>query len=476
MKKILILETYPFSPHLETSGEIALTFKEKYKYEVYFGWLGQNLEWAEWHLSKIKNFFYSYERRIRNFTKILEKKKINNLKIRNYRLPELEIDNWSKGFKGDIYDLKKYLFRNQPLGVGAASSLISYLQESKPCLIKHKKLVTKLLADSAKIFLITQKIIKFIKPDLVITFNGRFASSRAISAAAKNSKVKIKYHERGSSFEKYEIFDNTLHLADYRKKIINNHWKKGCKKKYLIAKSFYEENKSGKRKNALGLSFIKNDKFPEIKNNKNQLIYTYFASTSYEWDAIFGYKEGNWKNEYEAIKNLILEIKKLRVDIKLTVRLHPFNKSLKNYKDINDIKKLCKKNNILLFDELSKINSYELIKKSHAVITYGSTIGAEAIYMNKPSITMRESFYSNSKNIYYALNTKQLRDVILNSNLKKKDNKSVLPFAYYMMTFGKNFKYYDAINYKNGFFCGKDLSVLRPPFKLIFKFKNFLKN
>ena len=76
MKKILILETYPFSPHLETSGEIALTFKEKYKYEVYFGWLGQNLEWAEWHLSKIKNFFYSYERRIRNFTKILEKKEI----------------------------------------------------------------------------------------------------------------------------------------------------------------------------------------------------------------------------------------------------------------------------------------------------------------------------------------------------------------------------------------------------------------
>ena len=476
MKKILILETYPFSPHLETSGEIAITFKEKYKCEVYFGWLGQNLEWAEWHLSKIKFFFYSYERRIKVFTEILEKKKINNIKIKNYRLPESEIDKWSKNFNGDVYDLKKYLFRKHQLGIGAASSLISYLQESSPCLIKHKNLAIKLLTDSAKIFLIAQKIIKFIKPDLVITFNGRFATSRAISEAAKTCKVKIKYHERGSSFKKYEIFDDNLHSSNYRKKNIDNYWKRGCKKKYLIAKSFYEKSKSGKRKNYLGLSFSNNNKFPKIKNNQKQFIYTYFASTSYEWDAILGYKKGNWKNEYDAIKNLILEIKKLRVDIKLIVRLHPFNKLLKNYKDLNNIKDLCKKNNILLFDELSKINSYKLIKKSNAIITYGSTIGAEAIYMNKPTITMRESFYSNSKNVYYALNLNQLRKVILKYNLKKKDDKSVLPFAYYMMTFGKNFNHYNAINYKKGLFCGNNLSILRTFFKSISEFINFLKN
>ena len=50
MKKILLIELYPFKPHLETSCEIALNEKEKGN-EVYFLWLGDLLKWYEVRLN-----------------------------------------------------------------------------------------------------------------------------------------------------------------------------------------------------------------------------------------------------------------------------------------------------------------------------------------------------------------------------------------------------------------------------------------
>ena len=66
----------------------------------------------------------------------------------------------------------------------------------------------------------------------------------------------------------------------------------------------------------------------------------------------------------------------------MIIKLHPYNKLLRNYNDINKIKELLRNNNIV-YDEFSKINSYKLIKKSDVVISYGSTIGAEAVYLGE---------------------------------------------------------------------------------------------
>ena len=393
MKKTLILETYPFQPHLEIAGEIALTEKKKYKNDVYFSWLGENLNWAEWHLPIYKKIFYSYDHRIKKFLSILEQNNINIIESHNIIVSNQKILKWAKSFKGDIYDLKNFKFRSSNIGLGVASSVISYVQESNPDLNQYRKLIINSLMDSARIYIITQNLIKKIKPKKIITFNGRFATANAISMAARKLNVEINYHERGSQYDKYEVYNDTLHSSSFAKKLIKIHWKKNNKDKYKIAKKFYLHNRSGKRQNMLGLKFKKYPNAPDIENKTNSKIYTYFASTSYEWDAIFGFKKGNWKNEFEAIKKLALIIKRIRKDIKLIIRLHPYNKLLKNNNDINKIKKLARENNILIYDEFSKVNSYKLIQVSDVVISYGSTIGAEAVYMNKPSIILRDCAY-----------------------------------------------------------------------------------
>ena len=60
---ILILESIAATPHLETSGEIAIREKKKGN-DVTFCWIGYNLPWNDWEL----NWFYkllggSYEKK-----------------------------------------------------------------------------------------------------------------------------------------------------------------------------------------------------------------------------------------------------------------------------------------------------------------------------------------------------------------------------------------------------------------------------
>ena len=479
MKKTVILETFPFEPHLEISGEVALNFKKKQKEKVYFGWLGSDLKWAEWHLPIYKKFYSSYDLRLKKFHQILKQKGIEIIKSSKYSLDKKKILKWSKNFEGDIYDLKNYKFQGKELGLGVASSLISFVHESKPDLQNLKDIVQKSLYTSATIYLLSKKILKMYNPDRLVTFNGRFATSRAIAIAAKDLKIKTIFHERGSSLNKYELFEENLHKSEYRKKLIDIHWKNNSKNKNRnkIGRNFFIRTREGKRINFSGLKFKKNNIDPIINKKRKEKIYSYFASTSYEWDAILGFKKNNWKNEFDALSNLINAVKNYRKDIKLVIRMHPLNKLLKSNKDIENIREIAKKNKILLFDEKSNIDSYKLIKKSYAVVTYGSTIGAEAIFWGKPSISMRSCFYSKKNTIYSALNNTELKKVLLKKKLNKKKNSSVLPYAFYQMTFGKEFKYFKPINFHSGYFCGEKLSILRPYMSfLVSRIKIFLKN
>lgn len=75
--KYLFLETVFDSPHLETSAELALSYKKKGN-DVFFSWIGGELPWADWQLSLIKKIFgSSINKKVFLIEKILEEKKIN---------------------------------------------------------------------------------------------------------------------------------------------------------------------------------------------------------------------------------------------------------------------------------------------------------------------------------------------------------------------------------------------------------------
>ena len=107
--KYLFIETIFNSPHLETSAEIALDLKDKKK-KVYFSWIGDELPWSDWILSKNKKILgASIEKKINLIENILIEKKIVLLKPNDISNENLKkISDWSNKFHGNLENLKKH--------------------------------------------------------------------------------------------------------------------------------------------------------------------------------------------------------------------------------------------------------------------------------------------------------------------------------------------------------------------------------
>ncbi len=139
--KILIQNTYPETPHLETELEIALNYIND-GHEVYF------LP----YIDQFKHCFYNPENTF--YRKLLAKNVFDNglkllklvapknasISVVNY--PEVNIPNNIFPGAADIDDLKKITYKGIDLGLATASSLISYKREHKLNIYKNETLIS----------------------------------------------------------------------------------------------------------------------------------------------------------------------------------------------------------------------------------------------------------------------------------------------------------------------------------------------
>src|SRR4051812_20614862 len=99
--RYLIIEAVAAKPHLETSGEIALSLRD-IGHEPRFAWVGDSLPWNDWELPPIARLLGgSLKRRCRNFQKLLKLERISISKaaeISPARMEELR--GWAERFDG----------------------------------------------------------------------------------------------------------------------------------------------------------------------------------------------------------------------------------------------------------------------------------------------------------------------------------------------------------------------------------------
>ncbi len=430
--KTIIIESIWVKPHLETAGEIALTQKKKNP-NIYFAWVGTDLFWNEWDIPKISKFLGGdINRRINKFEKILLKRGIKTLKD-NF-LPNLKkIENWSENFNGDINNLKKYKYKNQPLGMGVASSLITFYNNKNPNFFLLKDKVKQLLCTSAYIYEKTHYIINKNKPDKIITFNNRFASSLPIILAAEKLNIKICRHDRGSNYKKYYIYNHDINDPKNFKnlKLLNNTNKKELK----IAKDYFKKKFDGTFRDEVNKNFTNKQTqnlLPDLPKNKK--IITYFTSTEYEQAAYIKLKFDQikiFKKFYSILKN--------SKNIHLFIRVHP---SLSSGDDKIWIP--FKKNNVSVISSSSKIDTYALMRKSNLVCGYSSKIVLESAYLNIPTICFKDFGWPKRMGILYGEKKKQIKrnfNISLNNKIKFDLNK-ILSVSYFYSTYGVDYKYF----------------------------------
>ncbi len=461
MKTIIIEAIWP-SPHLETAGEIALKLKER-KENISFAWVGSDLFWHEWRISKfLKILGCDPKKKIDKFIKILKKKKINILNV-NYNQETIYIKKWASKFNGDINDLKKYNYKNLPLGIGAASSLISFYNNKKPNLNVIKSKVRELLCTSALIYEKSRYIMLKHKPDRIITFNNRFASSLPIILAAEQMNIKILRHDRGSNFKKYSLFE--FDINDPRNfKNIQKNWKNyKNKNKFKIANNFFKKKFNKTFRDEVNKNFTNN----QIKNllpklPKEKKIITYYTSTEYEQEAYLKLKY----KQLEVFKNFYACFKNLK-NAHLVIRVHP---SLSKKNDLSW--KQFEGKNVTLVSSVSGVDTYALMRKSDLVCGYSSRIVLESAYLKIPTISFKDFGWPKQLGILYGEKNMQIK-----KNLKKAlENKirfnfqKILSVSFFYSTYGIKYKFYKSKTINKGKFLGEELEWKSNNFKILESF------
>lgn len=436
--EILLIETFAYCPHLETAGEVAIQFSKK-GFKV--GMIFIDFDNPDDFFPRQK-FFISRKRRnrVESLFRILFNFNIKCLiKVPNQSLVDLLFEEIRDQVEkcNDIDNMKKIKLNNANIGLGVASSYISYMKDIEPHI--DKNLINRYFKSAIATFVITEKLIRNFKPHKVITYNGRFASSRPIIDLCKKYSIPVLYHERGATKDRYYLSEKPPHNFKGIRASIKEMWESSQdRNKQEIAKSYFLKKIEGE---GIGwVSFTKAQTRNLVPEKSKKYRWTYYSSSDDEYMYVEDSIEYPiFKSQVEAIQWLINYVAKLD-DVELIIRVHP-HKEQKSQKLKNFWNNLSGKN-VLIVPSHSPVDSYALAKSSDLVIVYGSTMGVEAAYLGKPVITIGDATYRGLNCTYEPLSLEELDNYLSLKKLEPKEPEKSLPFGYYYMLFGNLFSYY----------------------------------
>ncbi|MBA4240170.1 MAG: hypothetical protein C0448_05560 [Sphingobacteriaceae bacterium] len=348
------------------------------------------------------------------------------------------------------------------VGWAMMSSLVSAYRDPFIDISEYKNELINLYQDSCRIYYSAKDYIKRYQLQKIYVFNGRLSYTKAILEAANAMEIECYVHERASTFSKYSLFKNhTVHNISKFTRCTLSAWEleKNIATKQKLGNQFYIDRKN----NVIGswssfLDLQDPQILPEKWNPKDYNITLFtssedeFASISSEWDNPF------FKSQLEGLHYVANIISKQR-QMHLYIRVHP-NTKLMSSLYIDELKKLGFYENVSLIDFDSNISSYKLLDNSDKIITFGSTMGMEAVYWGKPSILLGKTLYYKLKGPHIPLDINDVESLILNKKLSTSISDDAIKFGYFLKTFGVNYKYYNAIDYKSGKFRGIDLNKI----------------
>jgi Capsule polysaccharide biosynthesis protein len=448
---LLAIETFAFTPHLETSAEICL---EKNSH-------GNSVGFAFLHVYNPDDNVTGTSRhsKIRKLRSILTKKGILWA-----REPYVSPVTWfhasylsrvlERNLK-NLEQLKQWHYKGAHLGLGLASSLIDKSGNSFPEVRSHMSLIKAYLLGSILVYEKTCKLLTSYKPRQILLFNGRFALSRPVVEAAKQAGIKILFHERGANQGKYFLGNYVPHDFEGHRQAIIRLWHNRTTDAAEVADSFFSNRRSG---DGIGwLSFTKHQirgKLPPC-NTKRRVVF--FTSTDTEIEALGdSAKQQPFKSQRELVLWLINYAASTDA-IELIIRLHPNFSSGDSEPDRIWWESL-EGRNVQVVNASSTVDSYALADSANLVIVYGSTIGIESTYLGKPVINFGQSLYRGLGCTYEPACLADAQRLIDSENLATLPRSSCLPFGYYMMMFGEPYKYYRPHNLFEGVLLDKSLA------------------
>lgn len=353
-----------------------------------------------------------------------------------------EIDVAARDYKfnySDLEDLKNMLYEGIEIGYGAISSYVTYTRNIEPNMEKVRPYLNALMRMEIKSILALKEVFRQFNPDLVVFHNGRFAHYKPIYGMAVMNNVEFICTETITASDGTVQIDNIPNNIPHdficRGQIFRDFYYNQVddKNREAIARSFFEN-----RRNAVFAGdtiYVKNQKKGKIPDGWHTEVenIVIFNSSEDEFFAIGG-KYRNvalYKTQMDGIISIIEHYKNDKTK-HFTLRIHPHLKGLpfQYHTALYELKFP----NLTVVPADSDISSYALMDAADKIITFGSTMGIESTYWQKPSISIGFAFYRALEAVYTPKNVEELWEMIDNKELKPIETERCLPYGYFFMS------------------------------------------
>ena len=366
-----------------------------------------------------------------------------------------------------VLELIDYRIDNFDIGFAALSSLVSFCRDPEPDLIAHRVRLNQFLTSALQTFRHAQTYMIANRPDRVYVFNGRFAAMRAVFRACQDVGIDCYLHERGCDGEHYVVLKNHfLHDIPAMDRVIQQTW---CdaelrSERLAVAAQWYQNRVD--RIEREWFSFVKQQQRgmlpPEWDSSKHNV--TIFCSSDDEFVAIGDcWKNELYSNQVVAIQKLATDLQTFAPHVHLTLRVHPNLASVDNPRKRDML--ALEFPNLSIIPPESPIDSYELLRASDCVATFGSTVGIEAVYWDRPSVLLGPSMYQNLGGTYRPSTHAEAVQLLIQPLLPL-EKIGALMFGFWLQTNGVRYEYFRSSGLFDGQFKGQTLYA-RPPKKTL---------
>ncbi len=455
-KRILFIEAINLSPHIETSMEL-VDLELKKGNNVYYYFIGHALKYPPvWGITIKRNWWNAIFLPENKAARLVKPTYFENVKNMtrdiNQFVEVIEISN-------NIESIKKIEYEGICLGQSVFGDYLGYRGTYHIESVDDKKLVRDLFFNALQSLLFFIEVFDKNKIDEVCMFNGRYTFSHPIWKYCKLNKIICGIHERGSSTKTYFFsqHDSIHSISQTSQRIKETRIENESQAR--IGHEFFTDKRVGKESG--WVSFKKTTDLSKIQIPKHDKIVIFYTSSEFEFEAVSDQNEKyeNFESQIESIQK-VAEIS-LILDFKFIIRVHPNMESSLDF--LKELKYLEAQDNVIIYWPSDPIDTYELLDIAKITITFGSTMGVESMYYNKPCISLHPSTYDYVDGLFIPKNhieLHELLDNLLKSKIKFQRNEGdLLKFGYYYRTFGVPFKYYEPSSngFHKGLFMGKNL-------------------
>ncbi len=356
----------------------------------------------------------------------------------------------------DLASLKEMMFRSFDVGIAVAATLVDLLVNPDPDLTQIPDTVRNWIGVSLAVYLSTINWLDELRPDRVYVMNGRWSHYRAVLRACQERGVDCCCHERGGDLSRYMLFVNRLpHDIAPLEADIRSAWQQAPPgEREVIGARYYEEKASGFERQ--WFSFVSGQQkglLPEDWDRypAGQRV-AVFASSEFEFAAIgpeWAYPF--YEDQTDGLRRLVASLEERGSPLHLFIRTHPNMKGVKNAK-MDWLLSLRSPNATVLPPE-SPVSSYALLRCADKVLTFGSTMGIEASFWNKPSIMAGRCFYQNLGATYNPGSHEELLE-LLHADLQPRPRDAAVMYGYFLLSMGQPHQYYEPHDPFNGRFKG----------------------